>query len=332
MRIRLSMSVWLMSCLVTMFASAMADDRVPVKTPSGTSRETSPFRVVGYLPDYRLAAFDESTARLVTDLVVFSAEIDASGKLDTKRLPPEQLRRLKQIKQRTRVSLILCVGGWDRSRGFAAMTASSDARQRFVQEATRLCLDQRFDGIDFDWEHPANETEQQNYARLLTETKSAFQEHGLAVSVTIAAWQQLTPAAFQAVDAVQVMAYDHEGRHSTLDGAKRDIQSLLDRGVPASKLLLGLPFYGRGITTADRTLTFAEIAQKHSLAADVDEVDGLFFNGPRTIERKVDFAKGSHLGGVMIWELGQDAAGEKSLLRRVAQPSGTPSRPPQRPR
>ncbi|TXT33720.1 MAG: glycoside hydrolase family 18 protein, partial [Planctomycetota bacterium] len=259
MRIRLAISVWLVPCFIAMLVSAMADDRATVKTPS----DHLPFRVVGYLPDYRLAVFEESSARLVTDLVVFSAEVEASGKLDTKRLPPEQLRRLKQIKQRTRAGLILCVGGWDRSRGFAAMTASAESRKRFIQECTRFCLDQRFDGIDFDWEHPANETEQQNYARLLAETKSAFQEHGLAVSVTIAAWQQLAPAAFQAVDAVHVMAYDHKGRHSTFDGAKRDIQSLRDRGVPPNKLLLGLPFYGRGITAPDRTLTYAEIVQKH---------------------------------------------------------------------
>jgi GH18 family chitinase len=318
MRIRLATSVWLVLCFGAMLVSATADDRADVKNPS----DTLPFRVVGYLPDYRLATFDESAARLVTDLVVFSAEVDASGRLDTKRLPSEQLRRLKQIKQRTRVGLTLCVGGWDRSRGFAAMTASSESRKRFIHECTRFCLDQRLDAIDFDWEHPANEAEQQNYARLLTETKAAIQEHGLAVSVTMAAWQQLAPAVFQAVDAVHVMAYDHEGRHSTLDGAKRDIELLLDRGVPPNKLLLGLPFYGRGITSADRTLTYAEILRKHSPAPDVDEVDGLFFNGPQTIDRKVAFAKGSRLGGVMIWELGQDAAGEKSLLRRLSQPSG----------
>lgn len=311
------MFVRFLPCFVALFASAMADEPTSAKAPSGVSREPTPFRVVGYLPDYRLATFDESAARLVSDLVVFSAEAKASGELDTRRLPSEQLRRLKQIKQRTRVGLILCIGGWDRSHGFAAMSASADARQRFVQEATRFCLDQRFDGVDLDWEHPANAAEQQNYAALLKDLKTAFRDHGLSLSVTLAAWQQLPVEAFSAVDAVHVMAYDHAGRHSTFDGAKRDIQSLLDRGVPSNKLLLGLPFYGRAIATAERTLTYAEIVQKHSFPPDVDEVDGLFFNGPRTIDRKVEFAKNSKLGGVMIWELGQDALGDKSLLRRV---------------
>ena len=199
-------------------------------------------RVIGYLPDYRLATFDDSAAKLVTDLIVFSAEPDASGKLNTHRLPAEQLQRLKLIKQRTRVGLLLCVGGWERSAGFAALSASEVARKRFAQDAVRFCLDQRFDGIDIDWEHPANAAEQQNYALMLRVLKSDLKEHGLSLSVTMAAWQQLPAEGFNVVDAVHVMAYDHNGRHSTLEGAKQDLKSLLDRGVPSEKLVLGLPF------------------------------------------------------------------------------------------
>lgn len=37
------------------------------------SADRRAFRIVGYLPDYRLSAFDTTAARFVTDLVVFSA-------------------------------------------------------------------------------------------------------------------------------------------------------------------------------------------------------------------------------------------------------------------
>jgi chitinase len=274
-------------------------------------------RIVGYLPDYRLESFDESTAILLTDLIVFSAEVDAYGRLDTRRLPPKQITRLKQIKQRSRISLILCVGGWDRSRGFAAVSASDSARARFVQEATRFCLEQRFDGIDLDWEHPANLAEQQGYARLISELKAAFREHALTVSVTMAAWQELPAEAFQVVDAIQVMAYDHDGQHSTLEGARRDLQKLVDRGAPPEKLLLGLPFYGRGIADRQQVLTYAEIVQKHQPKPEVDEVAGLYFNGPRTIEKKLELARELKLAGVMVWEVGQDAPGNASLLKWI---------------
>ncbi len=291
----------------------------PTEGGAKADQPARPFRVIGYLPDYRLAGFEETSADFVTDIIVFSAEPEASGKLNTRRLPAEQLNRLKQIKQRTRVGLLLCVGGWERSREFPAIAASTATRQRFVQEAIRFCLDQRFDGIDIDWEHPANATEQQNYALLLQDLKAGFQEHALSLSVTMAAWQQLPEAGFKAVDAVHIMAYDHQGQHSTLDGAKRDVQSLRDRNVPAEKLVLGLPFYGRGVTKPDRVLTYAEIQQKHAPTPDKDEVDGVYFNGPQTLTRKVEYTRQSGLQGVMIWELGQDVPRQHTLLRAIHQ-------------
>lgn len=299
--------------VLRLVAGALADE--PRMRTAGEAPR--PLRVIGYLPDYRLATFEDNAASLVTDIIVFSAEPEASGKLNTQRLPAEQLKRLKQIKQRTRVGLLLCVGGWERSKSFPELAAAAATRQRFAQEVIRFCLDQRFDGIDLDWEHPANATEQQNYALLLQDLKAGFQEHGLSLSVTMAAWQQLPEAGFKAVDAVHIMAYDHQGRHSTFDGAKRDVQSLRDRGVPADKLVLGLPFYGRGVTKPDRVLTYAEIQQKYAPAPDKDEVDGIYFNGPETLTLKVEYARQAGLQGVMIWELGQDSTGQQSLLRIV---------------
>ena len=48
-----------------------------------------------------------------------------------------------------------------------------------------------------------------------------------------------------------------------------------------------------------------------------DEAGGFFFNGPNTLAKKVKLAKERGLGGAMIWEIGQDAKGEDSLLRQV---------------
>lgn len=307
-------SFGIVALLVLRLVAGTLADEPKIRTAGEAPR---PLRVIGYLPDYRLATFEESAASLVTDIIVFSAEPEASGKLNTQRLPAEQLKRLKQIKQRTCVELLLCVGGWERSKSFPELAASAATRQRFVQEAIRFCLDQRFDGIDLDWEHPANATEQHNYALLLQDLKVGFQEHGLSLSVTMAAWQQLPEAGFKAVDAVHIMAYDHQGRHSTFDGARRDVQSLRDRGVPADKLMLGLPFYGRGVTKPDRVLTYAEIQQTYAPAPGKDEVDGIYFNGPETLTLKVEYARQAGLQGVMIWELGQDATGQQSLLRIV---------------
>ena len=64
-----------------------------------------------------------------------------------------------------------------------------------------------------------------------------------------------------------------------------------------------------------------------------DEVAGYYFNGPDTIRKKVQAAKMMGVGGVMIWEVGQDfhPDDERSLLKAVANevwPDGRPKPPP----
>jgi chitinase len=225
--------------------------------------------------------------------------------------------KLRRFKTRERVRLILCVGGWERSAHFAAVSGSPDKRREFVKAAVQVCLEERLDGLDLDWEHPRDSTEGDRYGTLLAELHAGFQRHGLILSVTVAAWQKLSSKAFTAVDWVHVMAYNHDGQHSTFEAAKKDVATLVDTGVPAEKIVLGLPFYGRDVKNREKTLTYREIVAKHDLKPDVDEVNGMYFNGPATIRRKTAFAMESRLGGVMAWELGQDAPEDGSLLRVI---------------
>ena len=115
------------------------------------------------------------------------------------------------------------------------------------------------------------------------------------------------------------MAYDHDGPHSTFANARADVDRVAAPGVPRSKIYLGVPFYGRNITKPDQTMTYAEIVRRYHPAPDVDEVEGLSFNGIRTIQLKARYVLENQLGGVMIWELGQDTTDDTSLLRAIHQ-------------
>ena len=281
---------------------------------SGQSRaEDSVFRVAGYLPDYRFAEFDTKSAHGVNDLIVFSAEPTADANLDVKRLENCPWEKLLDFKTKHRVRLFLTIGGWDRSTHFAHVAASKERRKVLADAVVRLALDRRLDGIDVDWEHPKDVSEQENYGALLSDLRSAFKPHGLMLTVTIAAWQHLPNSAISSVDYVQVMAYDHDKEHSTLQGAQRDLQTVIDAKIPAGKIVLGLPFYGRDVQSRNAS-TYREIVSRFAPDSSIDQIGSIYFNGPETIRRKVELAMDAQLGGVMVWELGQDAPGKQSLL------------------
>lgn len=276
----------------------------------------SDFRVAGYLPDYRFAEFDIKSAQGVTDLILFSAEPTADGGLNLERLQDCPWQELLAFKTRHRVRLILTIGGWERSTHFAHVAADAQRRKAFADAVVRVALQQRLDGIDIDWEHPKDAAEQSAYGELLASLRSAFEPHGLMLTVTIAAWQHLPVSAVDSVDYIQVMAYDHDKEHSTFEGARRDMQTLIDAKFPAAKLVLGLPFYGRDVQSRNAT-TYREIVAKFRPEPTIDRVGQVYYNGPETIRRKVELAIDAQLGGLMVWELGQDAQGDQSLLKLI---------------
>ena len=111
------------------------------------------------------------------------------------------------------------------------------------------------------------------------------------------------------------MSYDQGTPHSPFTGAVKDLKQWENQKVPKSKLILGLPFYGRN--KQGHTLTYNEIMQKYQPKPDSDVAGGFHFNGPVTITRKTTYAIQQGYGGVMIWELGQDVKGNASLLNTV---------------
>lgn len=275
-----------------------------------------PFRIAGYLPDYRFAGFEAEMAKGLTDLIVFSAELNADGTLDSSRIERCPWPRLQELKQSTGMRLWLAIGGWERSEHFAAVAGSDELRKRCVESISKFARDHRLDGVDLDWEHPKNADEERSYGLLLKDLRQAFEPLKMKLSVTVAGWQKLHQTGIDAVDTVQIMAYDHPGPHSTFENSVKDFDALKNQGVPVSKITLGVPFYGRHVQTRE-AMTYAEIVSRFDPAPNVDLAGNVHFNGPDTIRKKVRFAIDNRLAGVMIWEIGQDAAGGKSLLKAI---------------
>ena len=292
------------------------------------SPEPSPkFLVAGYLPEWELGHADRATVALLDQLIFFSIKPRPDGQLDTGRAPAESLRKLDKLRAGDSPRLLLSVGGWGRSRGFAPMAGSDSARATFVKALAKYCRENHFAGADFDWEFPKGKAEQATCDRLLVDTKAAFASQGLALSVAVIASQQFSRDAIAAVDRFHLMSYDHGGaEHSSLQQARDDVRSLVAHGVPPEKILLGVPFYGR--TRRGQSLGWAQIVARFHPAANADSADIYSFNGPDTMAKKVRLAREEKLGGLMIWEIGQDVAPDQpdsllgALRRAIKQPVG----------
>jgi chitinase len=302
-------------CCIPLFALLAMSCSMPKNTPA--QRERAPFALVGYLPEYRVDTIEAERLQAITDLVYFGLEPSADGTLPDEALPAKSLATLRAIQRVAHCRILITVGGWGRSQAFAPLAANDDARARFIAQLAALCQRYNLNGVDYDWEHPRNAEEMASYQQLLADTKAAFAPLGLLVTVAQAGWQDLGAPAYEAVDRVHLMAYDHDFPQATLAKAQADLDSLLAWGCPPQKIALGLPFYGRNAARDART--YKELVAAKTPASDIDIVDGYAFNGPETIAAKVDLARRRQLAGIMIWELGQDA--DYSLLRTIARHS-----------
>jgi chitinase len=164
--------------------------------------------------------------------------------------------------------ILIALGGWGQSAGFAPMAADSTVRQKFVKNLVDYCASRGYDGADFDWEFPQNAVERTNLTILIKEVRQAFGQvnpNWLLTMVAVASnysgqWHDYAALA-PYVDWFNLMAYDfhgswtnHAGHNSPLyapatdfDGsAHQGVQYLRgQRGLPKEKIHLGMPFYGK---------------------------------------------------------------------------------------
>ena len=277
-----------------------------------------PAKVTGYLPHYRAGVIDALPYDLLTDIVYFSIEPGTNGSIDSSHAQPETLKKLTTLAKPRGVKVHVCLGGWGKSGGFSKMAASPATRTAFVRNLILFLKKHELDGADIDWEHPKTTVEIENFQKLLIELKKAFRPHGFELTIAVAGWgTYLHPETIPFVDRIYVMAYDQGTPHSPFAGATRDMKHWEKQGVPKSKLVLGIPFYGRN--AENKAMTYDEILRRFNPSSELDLAGGYHFNGPATIRKKTAYAIKQGYGGVMIWELGQDAKGKNSLLHAIGQ-------------
>lgn len=69
---------------------------------------------------------------------------------------------------------LLSVGGFDFSPKFVPVAADEGRRRVFAASAVKMMADYGFDGIDLDWEYPANAEQGQHFVLLLKACREAL--------------------------------------------------------------------------------------------------------------------------------------------------------------
>jgi hypothetical protein len=222
------------------------------------------------------------------------------------------------------VKAMISVGGGGGGNGFAGIVTSSANINNFVNSMLSFCNQYGLDGVDIDWEYPSAGTQANNFLTMMTALSTALHNQGKILSVAVIGdgGDYIVNGIFSVVDIVMIMAYDDNNfQHSTYELGAQCMSYWLGRGCPASKAILGVPFYGHD-SSQDPNSDAAEVEYNTILgdgaSATLDVFSTFGYNGLLTMKSKTSYAMSTG-GGVGIWELSGDATGTNSLLTAINQ-------------
>ncbi|PWK81474.1 GH18 family chitinase [Lentzea atacamensis] len=230
---------------------------------------------------------------------------------------PGRLQQLVSLGHQNGVKVSIAVGGWNNGNddNFEILAANANSRTTFVNALINVVNQYNLDGVDMDWEYPDPGVEGDNFTLLMRQLGDALHSRGKLLTAAVVSEGSVAngvqPAVFGIVDWLNIMAYDGGSPHANYDWSINSVNFWKNRGLPASKAVLGVPFYSRPTYISYRDLVAQDPAN-----ANRDCYNGNCYNGLPTIRRKTTWAM-SNAGGVMNWELSQDTTNSTSLLNAI---------------
>ncbi|KAI8939329.1 hypothetical protein NX059_003120 [Plenodomus lindquistii] len=300
----------------------------------------------------------------------------------------KQLSLLKAQNRNLKVLLSIGGWTYTNEKKHMDTPASTAAgRAKFASSAVQLLKDCGFDGIDVDWEYPQDSTQGQQLVALLKEIRRQLDDYANTLVQTDGSGAKTKPKFLlsiaapageknyknmpigdvaQAVDFINLMAYDYSGSWDSATGHASNLYpsnsnplstpfntaSVLAaylRSMPASKLNLGMPLYGRSFTsTTGLGKPYSGVGsgswepgvydfkalplQGHKEYIDEEAGATYSFNNETgmlisydTVDmamRKAALVKKMGLGGVMWWEVSGDKVGKEGIISNVVSSLG----------
>ncbi|MBR4055947.1 MAG: glycoside hydrolase family 18 [Rikenellaceae bacterium] len=232
--------------------------------------------------------------------------------------------------------------------GFSALAKSDEYRKAFAKDCRDFCSKWGIDGIDIDWEYPGlswsghacdPSVDVENHVLLMKQLRETL---GTRYMLTYAGYvknvietdegrKYIDIAAVDPyVDFVNVMTYDMDSAPSHQSALRdksayvdceRAIKAYTDAGVAASKLVLGIPFYGRmSFDKSPGAIDYNKIIMLDKNDYKIDNWDsdanvpyvtykGTYYCGydnEKSIAIKGDWIRSLGMKGMMYWDYNAD--------------------------
>lgn len=281
------------------------------------------------------SATDSINPQYVNRLIFSYMEVDST--LTGLRLKnPERLRYVASLrKNRPDLEVMVSFGG---NPGLLSRAMRDDSLRSKVVGAIRSIVDEYgLDGIDVDWEFPGRGdgalTEKEdvaNFVKLLSDLRKVLGEDKiLTIACAGSGYGVDYQAMSQILDQFNIMAYDMgtpPSHHSALYKSERvswlsadqSVTNFLNGRVDPAKIVLGMPFYGRGGTaykdfTEWRHIKMPDGAKEcYDAEAEVpwiaDAEGNMIFSydNPYSLKKKCEYIRQKQLAGGMYWRIEED--------------------------
>jgi chitinase len=298
--------------------------------PVKARNDKSDFKIVGYYSFHSvMKGFHKFPFKLVTHVNLFFVNPDSLGNFtqDFSALMPFISKAHKK-----NVKVLFSIGGGS-EHPFYHKLLLDENRATLVEKLVSIAIKFNFDGIDVDLE---GRDIDKNYESFVVELAGSLKSHQKLTTSAVAIYykDQISDRVLAQYDFVNIMVYDrtgpwrpeNPGQHSSYANAVDDLEYFgKERNMPAGKMVLGVPFYGYAfgpeLTSPAKSMNYGQIVSSFhgSELRDEWKMEGgytMYYNGIPTIKMKTELAK-EKASGIMIWQLGGDARGSKSLLKVI---------------
>ncbi|XP_072397046.1 uncharacterized protein Cht6 isoform X1 [Diabrotica undecimpunctata] len=278
---------------------------------------------------------------------------------------------------------MLAIGGWNEgSTRFSPMVANATRRKEFARNAIKFLRLNHFDGLDLDWEYPSfrdggKPRDKANYPLLVQDLSEEFDREAektgrprLLLTMAVPAGVEYINKGFDVpelnkyLDWMNILSYDYHSafepavnHHAPLYSLEEEseynyesdlnidhsVKHYLKLGADPSKLVLGIPTYGRSYTLlnpdafeigspADGPGTMGEATRENGYLAYYEvcdyvknqdwEVDSpnpkvmgpyafkdnqwVGYDDEEIVKRKAEYVAENRLGGIMFWSIDND--------------------------